>query len=119
MHIAGRLLDVAVSSDSSQRPHVTARFAQPRQKRVAQIVERKGANGKCIRYDLGALERFVLGHSSSKSIPSSNNAAAAIDGAKMSSPKKPLIPNRTDLGNAKLFADIFKDQMRYDHKRQR
>ena len=31
--------------------------------------------------------------------------------------KKPSLPHRTDLGNAKLFADLFKDKMRYDHLR--
>jgi putative DNA primase/helicase len=36
----------------------------------------------------------------------------------VSSPKKkPSLPHRTDLGNAKFFADLFKNRMRYDHNR--
>ena len=37
MDVAARLLDVAVPSDSSQRPDIAAGFSQPRQKRVPEM----------------------------------------------------------------------------------
>src|SRR5262249_17776538 len=44
MDVAARLLDVAMPCDSSQRPDIAARFSQPRQKRVPEIVEHKRAD---------------------------------------------------------------------------
>jgi hypothetical protein len=44
MDVAARLLDVAVPSDSSQRPDIATGFSQPRQKRVPEIVEYERAD---------------------------------------------------------------------------
>jgi hypothetical protein len=44
MEVARRLFDVAVSSDSSQRPNIAARLSQPRQKSVPEIVEHERAD---------------------------------------------------------------------------